>query len=422
MGDLLDGFMDELRRRQAGQPPRGPRSVGGDDDAPGSQDPDRPRPRRRGAPGGPNDGRFGGSGRGFRRWGIAWMAIVLVIVVLVFGRGLVDLATDVMWYRSVGYESVLWTRLGAQLALFLLGGAVALAALLGNLWLAGRLSGPPTEGSRGAMRDIFDRISDAARAAEEGSGSPWSAGRRSARPVGGAGIETELPDLVPIGRWLLIAFAILAVLGAAGALAGSWETILLWQNRVPFSATGASVTDPIFHRDISFFLFELPFLRLLQSFIVGILLTSLIVTVGRYLLTAVARGLAMTNAVRVHVAVLGALLLLAVALGYQLDKLELAYSGRGVGTGVGYTDANAQFGAYDILAIVAAIAAVVVVVTALTRRVVFLGVTVAVWLIASVVIGRIYPEAIQRLVVDPNEYAEEQPYIANNIAMTRLAF
>ena len=37
-------------------------------------------------------------------------------------------------------------------------------------------------------------------------------------------------------------------------------------------------------------------------------------------------------------------------------------------------------------------------------------------------LGRLYPEAIQRLTVDPNEYAQEQPYIANNIAMTRLAF
>src|SRR4051794_38855399 len=93
MGDLLDGFMDELRRRQAGQPPRGPRNVGPDDDPTGPNDPDSPRARRRGAPGGPNDGRFGGRRTGFRRWGIAWMAIVVVIVVLVFGRGLVDLAT-----------------------------------------------------------------------------------------------------------------------------------------------------------------------------------------------------------------------------------------------------------------------------------------------------------------------------------------
>ena len=45
-----------------------------------------------------------------------------------------------------------------------------------------------------------------------------------------------------------------------------------------------------------------------------------------------------------------------------------------------------------------------------------------VWFSASIVLGRLYPEAIQRLSVDPNTYAQEEPYIANNISMTRLAF
>ena len=48
--------------------------------------------------------------------------------------------------------------------------------------------------------------------------------------------------------------------------------------------------------------------------------------------------------------------------------------------------------------------------------------TIAVWFVASLVIGRLYPEAIQRLTVTPNQYAQESPYIGNNIAMTQLAF
>ena len=44
------------------------------------------------------------------------------------------------------------------------------------------------------------------------------------------------------------------------------------------------------------------------------------------------------------------------------------------------------------------------------------------WFSASIVLGRLYPEAIQQFSVDPNTYAQEQPYIANNISMTRLAF
>ncbi len=435
MGDLLDSFMDELRRRQraaTGEPPHEPRHVGGDD--PDAADRSAGRTDRgggrRGAGGsgggggyrgGPRDG--ASSGANLRRYGVVWAGLLVLLALLFFGRGLVDLWTDVLWYRSVGYEQVLLTRLGAQVGLFILGAVVALAALFGNMWLAGRLAVPPASGSGGAFRGIVDRLADAARAAEQGGGgSPWSTGARPQRPVGESAETVDLPDLVPIGRWILGGFAVLAVLGAAGAISGAWETILLWQNRVTFSATGAAVTDPIFHRDISFFLFELPFLRLVQAFVVGLLVTSLVIVVGRYFLAAMARGLELSQAVRLHVAILGGLLLLAMTFGYQLDKLELAYSSRGVGTGVGYTDANAQFFAYDILSIVSGLAGVILIVTAFTRRVGLLVATVAVWLFASIVIGRIYPEAIQRLVVDPNEYAQESPYIVNNIAMTRLAF
>ena len=44
------------------------------------------------------------------------------------------------------------------------------------------------------------------------------------------------------------------------------------------------------------------------------------------------------------------------------------------------------------------------------------------WFLASIVVGRLYPEAIQRFSVMPNQFAQEEPYIANNIDMTRLAF
>ncbi|MBA2315935.1 MAG: UPF0182 family protein [Chloroflexi bacterium] len=58
-------------------------------------------------------------------------AIIVGLVVLFFGRSLTHLAADVLWYRSVGYEAVLWTRLGAQLGLLALGALLAIAVLFG---------------------------------------------------------------------------------------------------------------------------------------------------------------------------------------------------------------------------------------------------------------------------------------------------
>jgi uncharacterized membrane protein (UPF0182 family) len=135
-----------------------------------------------------------------------------------------------------------------------------------------------------------------------------------------------------------------------------------------------------------------------------------------------AGGLDLNRSIRVHVGLLAGLLLFAIALGYQLDKLELVYSNRGVATGVSYTDANAQFLAYDVLTVVSGIAAVVLVGGVFARVLWPLGLTVVVWFAASLLIGRLYPAAVQYFTVNPNTLAQERQYISNNIAMTRLAY
>src|SRR5258708_687258 len=157
----------------------------------------------------------------------------------------------------------------------------------------------------------------------------------------------DLPDPVPFGRTIIIIVAILAALGIAGTVTGSWETIVLWQHRVPFDPSGTPVVDPIFKMDISFFLFDLPFLRLLQVIASGLLVASLVVTAGRYLLSAMAGASVFDTRVRVHLGVLAGLFLMTIALGYQLDKLELVHSDRGIASGVSYTHPNAQFLPYN---------------------------------------------------------------------------
>ena len=117
---------------------------------------------------------------------------------------------------------------------------------------------------------------------------------RSEQPARGRPAPTfvfdaeDMPDLVPLGTWAIALFAVLLALGVAGAVPGAWETLLLWINRVPFSPT-PTVADPVFGRDIGFFLFELPFFRFVQSLVNGLLLASLVVAGARYLLATTAR-------------------------------------------------------------------------------------------------------------------------------------
>ena len=484
MRDLFDEFLDELRRRQAeaaaansgeparptGDSPEDPEpkpdsdgdqpaehedsEAGSDepasaDEAPGADEsaPVRPvvveggrsggrrgsqrgsgggrrPPRPRVVVGGPHDG--ADSGGLFRRFGLGMIAVAIVIVVVLLGVG-VNFLTDAIWYQSVGFESVFWTRVLTQIGLFAAGGIAALVFLLFNFWLAGRLLPPPDMDRPSPFAGWIERfVGDEPSRGWEGRPSPWPPGNRmgAGRTPEGIGLTADdLPDIAPIARWVLIALVILIALGVASSAAGHWETILLWRNQVPYSPPGvAPVVDPIFGRDVSFYLFQLPFLRWIQSAANGLLLAALAVTAGRYLIGALRGGITFTTPMRVHLAVLAGLYLATIAVGYQLDKLELVYSANGVATGVSYTDQNARFLAFDVLTAVAAIAGALLVAGAFTRMLWPLGAVIIFWLSASVVLGQVYPAAIQRLAVEPDQLNKETQYITNNISMTRTAY
>src|SRR5574337_1121312 len=95
----------------------------------------RPPRRRRAAPAGERPG----SGLGL----VFGMAAIVLFAIFVLGGFVLDLWTDAIWFKSVGFDAVFWTRIGTQAALF---GSVLVAAaiaLLANVWIAGRLSPPP---------------------------------------------------------------------------------------------------------------------------------------------------------------------------------------------------------------------------------------------------------------------------------------
>ncbi len=506
MRDLFDEFMDELRRRQAalekgesgdagdrppageegpegsagnepplptssadGEPTGEPGQAAGPVPSTGEQRPQaeeeeppsagaeapvrEPTPvRRRGGGGGrrrpPGLGAPGAPAPNFRPLVLLFVLVVGVLVVFSLAGVGLDLWTDAIWYQSVGFASVFWTRIGAQVGLFAVGLVVALAVLLLNLWLAGRLApaGAGGGGGGGRLAEILDRLSSPPGAGprprvlradryDPRGGLDEPPFRRGAfrawAGAGGPSVVDELPplpDLMPLGRWILIGVALLAALTLAGAVGSSWETILLWQHQVPFDPT-TTVTDPIFGKDIGFFLFQLPFLRLIQGFFNNLVLAAVIVAGGRYVLAALRGDLVLNSGVRLHLAVLAGLYLLSVAAGYQLDKLELVYgnngalaSGVGVVTGVSYTDFHARFLALDAMTVIAALAAALLVGGAFTRLTWPLGLIVVAWFAASFILGDVYPSLVQRLTVDPNQQAQEAPFILNNIRMTRLAY
>ncbi|MCW5852018.1 MAG: UPF0182 family protein [Anaerolineae bacterium] len=334
--------------------------------------PRNPTPRPGGA--GPRPRRIPRLGCGL--WGIVGILFVLFL----FSRTLVDLYTDNLWFASVGYSSVFWGLLRARLGLFGLG--LLLAALLigGNWFLARALY---------RREPVFF-----------GQEDPLA----SPALVLGLGIGAGLLSLL---------------LGAAASAA--WDTILLYQNQQPFGQT-----DPIFGLDVGFYVFTLPLWRFVQGWLMGGLFLALVGVGGIYLLARrpqlQARIYTVPQYMRVHTALLAALLALNWAWGYWLDRFEILYSPSGVVFGAGYTDVHANLMALNILAALLVVIAALILLVGFTRLWVPLAAGVVVWVLAAVLLRGVYPAIVQNYQVRPNEFTLEEPYIRNGIESTRRAF
>ena len=116
--------------------------------------------------------------------------------------------------------------------------------------------------------------------------------------------------------------------------------LLLYRNAQPFG-----VTDPLFQRDVAFYVFQLPLWRrglgwILAVLVLSLALTALVYFLGRVLVLT-ARGPVITARARAHLLGLLALLLLAKAADFWLDRYDLLYSQRGAVLGATYTDVHA---------------------------------------------------------------------------------
>jgi uncharacterized membrane protein (UPF0182 family) len=428
MRNVFDDFMDELRRRQAereaadasahnteGSPEDATMRSDGPDDTDREED-DEPSPFRQPSVFG-GARRYSGGGSGDmpeihigKGWKIiGGVLLVFLTLLLLFGLT-VGTATDAIWFGSIGYGNVFWTRLGSQILFFVLGAGGAFLFLWINLWLAGRFV------PKGAIRqfsldDLIDRFS-----VERFIGGDFV----EKRPISRSRPKGQTMDVPDVGRpvfWTLLFMAVLVGLGLGGLILAGWDTIQLFIHRVPYGQV-----DPTFGKDISFFLFELPFYRLVQSYANTLILLALVGVGIRYII-AVAAGASMPTSARVHLGILAALWMWSAAIGYQLDRYELVYSGTsGIFQGASYTDVNARMVAMNVMTVLTAFVGCFILGFTVTRWKAPIVLTLVFWAGAFVILEFGYPQVVQRISVEPNQQAQETPYIAANIQMTRMAF
>jgi hypothetical protein len=262
----------------------------------------------------------------------------------------------------------------------------------------------------------------------------WFARRRTAGEVadGPARVLARVLALVA----LAMAFRHGMVFGQ-----GHWREILLWKHQIPFA-----VTEPIFNRDVGFYVFSYPLLEQVTRWALGLIGLTLLWLVLIYMFRAAGRlGLrpggrqgsytlfireqgdpAVWNRLLTHASLLGFLLLVGFMVQTRLAMWGLMYSTHGVVYGPGYTDLHVMLPALKLMFWALALGSVLLLVAVVARslRVTIKALQAGVALVALVwFLGLVLvPTIVQRYRVSPNETTLEIPYIRHNMMFTRLGF
>ncbi|MFH1911483.1 MAG: UPF0182 family protein, partial [Pseudomonadota bacterium] len=312
--------------------------------------------------------------------------IAALVLLVVFLR-IIGLITDWFWFQEVGYQQIFTVTLLAKIKTGFLFGAVFFLILYGSLLIALRLSREPLFGDQAGSFDI------PLRQMEPGA----------------------LKILVSAGSLLFGLFA-----AANGS--DQWENFLRFVNATPFG-----VSDPLFRKDIGFYVFQLPFLLHIHGWLKFVLMvtaaaTGFIYLIRRSFLFIPPRVWKIAPAARAHLALLVALFFFWGVFGTWLDLNELLFTKRGVVFGPGYTDVTTQLWVLKLMMGLYALSGIAAIFYAFRPDWRVPAATVLL-LIAVTVLGRgIYPSLVQKFKVIPNEIVAETPYLEKNIRYTRLAY
>ena len=312
----------------------------------------------------------------------AVVTVITLFIGLIILRGIY---TNWLWFDNLGHLDVYTTILSTRIWLFLAGFIIAFTAIGLNFFWAHK----------------------SAKAESSYSSPPSVTSNRTHRLLIAATILAAV--------LISVIFAVIA--------SGRWESILLFLNRSPFG-----LVDPILNTDASFYILTLPVLHLFQGWILGLSIIIILGVLIIYFINYSIKGtaLSLTPKLLNHLATVGGVTLLTFALGHYLDVYELLFSNQGAAFGASYTDITAKQPGLYVLTFLAGLGGLLLLVSIFSASLRFrLRATIATisfWLIATILVGFIFPSAVQRFIVSPNELKYETPYIKNSIEWTRLGY
>ncbi|SQC08773.1 membrane protein [Clostridium perfringens] len=234
-----------------------------------------------------------------------------------------------------------------------------------------------------------------------------------------------------VKKYFLLSNLVISILGAGATATTQWYKILQFTNAVPFGEV-----DPIFNKDISFYIFKLPLVQSLFSTAISLIIILVLITVIIYLALGFKDKIYQNkdNVININsktygirkfagkqLAVLASVLSLLIGCSYLLKSYNLVYSTRGVSYGAGYTDVKITMIFYKVIAIACVISSIVVFISILKLK--FRPIIISIASIAVlIVLEPVVAIFTQQFVVKPNEMELEKPYISYSIDATKKAF
>jgi len=322
---------------------------------------------------------------------LKWIIIGIILLIVIIVGAIASIYIDLIWFKSVQYVTVFWKILLTKGVVMLFFAAAFFILSFINLSFARRFA-PEFQVEMG--QDEFERPE--------------------------IQLYKSLQN-IQINKKFVIWFSLIIALFMGFSESSSWEKILIYLNRTSFG-----ITDPIFNKDIGFYMFSLPFWEFVRNWLSFALTIITVVVAAIYIIKRAVKyeykKLIIETPVKVHLSLLIGFILILKSWQYWLNAFKILYSTRAVIFGAGYADTHATLFALRVLMVLALVCAVLFFVTARKENWKLPALGLAVLVGVSILLGGIYPEIMHRAVVLPNEGTKERPYILNNIEATRVAY
>lgn len=327
-----------------------------------------------------------------KKKGIVFSFIIMIILILLVLASSINILVDYQWFKELGYLSIYFKRVVATLKLM-----IPVFIIIFTAITVYYISLKP---SIMKMRKVIERN----RAKEK-----------------------------KIFKVFLIINALVSMFFSYIFASNYWYRILEFTNSTAFN-----LSDPIFNKDISFYVFKLPLIQSLYSSIISLLVILVIITFIIYISFSAKDKIqdkvvninnksfksfksGITNFAGKQLAVLSALIMLFIAFGYMINAWNLVYSPQGAAFGASYTDMKVSLKFYRAISIVGLVASVVVFFSIITSKV--KPIIYSIVLMFVLIIGEgVSTTFVEKFIVQSNEKTLERPFIEYNIDYTRKAF